>query len=187
MQKEYLVPASILIGCGIIGAGLYFGLRSQSQPVAPLPAVSVTGAAPGADGPRGQAPPANVPPPGAPPPAQPGPAGDMPGVSPPTVAADLQATVEKAATEALAAEKKNKLVPKCWEPAIKANPQPPAAKFTLDMTFDGQGNQITLGISEQRSAARADVAKCLREENLSLRIQRPPGNPVRVVLPLDFP
>jgi len=181
MQKDHLVPASILLGCTIIGAGLYFGLRSQSQPAGPASAAVAT--------PRSAeaytAPPPTTGPAG-PPPVLPG-LGMVPGLAGPTVPPELQAAVERAAAAALAEEKKKVFIPKCWQPAIAGAPQPAFAKFSLDMTFDPQGTEITRGLSEERSAPRPDVANCIRSLPMSLRISPPPGLPVRVNLPLELP
>lgn len=185
MQKELLVPGSILIGCTIIGAGLYFGLSARPEPAAGPFAGAVTAAADTGAKPAGS-PPANVavttPAPQPPPMGAP----MMPGLAGPSVPPAVQAAVEKAAAEALAAEKKNNLVPKCWKPALEKQPQPAVAKYSLDMTFDPQGTQITFGMNEERSALRSDVAACIQSQNITLRIA-PPGFPVRVLLPLEFP
>lgn len=187
MQKEYLVPASILIGCTIIGAGLFLGLRGQPAP--PPPALTAAPVARSSE-PHPAAPPVTA---AAPPPAPVAPmmgnpgAGALAGLSGPAVSPEVQAAVEKAATAALAEEKKAVFIPKCWQPALKEKPQPAVAKFSLDMTFDPQGTEITRGLSEDRSAPRPDVANCLRTLPMSLRVSPPPPVPVRVQLPLEFP
>lgn len=183
MQKELLVPASILIGCSIIGAGLYFGLKGQPQPVAPPAAIPGAGAGTGPAGPPSATVAITVPVPQQAP-AMPAPV--MPGLAGPAVPPEVQAAAERAATEALAAEKKSYFVPSCYKPAIEKQPQPPAAKYMVDMTFDPQGTQVTFGLNEDRSALRPDVAQCIRDRNLALKIP-PQGYPVRVMLPLEFP
>lgn len=182
MQKDHLVPISILLGCGMIAAGLYFGLRSQA-PAGPSPAASLAASgAPTSDAKppiaTSSAPPVLVPPPG---PIAPG------ALLPPTAPAEVQAAAERAANEAVLAEKKKTYLPKCWEPALKKAPQPAVAKYKLDMMFDPQGKQIGLGLQEDRAAVRTDVANCIRDLGLGLQLSPPPGVPVHVLVPLEFP
>ncbi len=181
MQKDHLVPISILLGCGMIAAGLYFGLRSQPPP-GPSPDASpaATGAATSGVRPTVlTAPPHPVTPP-------PGPAVAGAPVLP-AVPAEVQAAAERAANEAVLAEKKKTYVPKCWEPALAKAPQPAVAKYKLDMMFDPQGKQIGLGLQEDRSALRTDVANCIRDQGLTLQISPPPGVHVHVLVPLELP
>jgi hypothetical protein len=185
MKKEYLIPGSILIGCAMMALGLYFGARDGSPPGLRSGAIATSGAVVAtADEPAGRSGTAARPLPAAAPAADPGaPAGlAMPGAP-----ANVQAMVEKQAVLALEAEKKAAFIPRCWEPALKQKPEPARARFTLDMTFDGQGKEIARGISEDRSAPRVDVANCLRQIPMALQVTPPPGISVRVNLPLEFP
>jgi hypothetical protein len=177
MQKDHVIPLSILAGCGIIAAGLYFGLRAQSPQVAPAPAAPPGSAfATAADPPP---PPRSAPPP---------PLALPPTVSlAPTSPAELQATAEKAATAALLAEKKKTFLPKCWLPALQKEPRPAVAKYTLSMMFDAQGKEIGRALSEDRSALRSDVGRCLQDLPMGLQLEPPPGAPVSVTIPLEFP
>lgn len=105
----------------------------------------------------------------------------MPGVPP-----DVQAAAERAAHDALLGEKKRTLLPKCWQPALAQRPEPAIAKFRLNMMFDAQGREVGRGLHEDRSAIRTDVANCIRNQAMTLQIS-PPGVPVSVTVPLDFP
>ena len=87
---------------------------------------------------------------------------------------------------ALAKLKKDVFLPQCWTPALTAQPKPAVAKFQLDVTFNPQGQSVTVGVGEDRSAERYDVAQCLRGTVIVLNIP-PPGATVRTILPLEFP
>lgn len=178
MQKEYLLPASILLGCCVIGLGLFLGLRASSP-------------APGGVGSAGAASVSvTLGPPGGSPASAPAAAisgAGTAGAPPPSLSAGTQAQFEQAARAALAAEKKATFLPACWEPAIKSAPLPARAKFSLDVTFDAQGIEVARGISDDRSAPRNDVGICLRKLPMGLKLSPPPGVSVRVELPLELP
>lgn len=185
MQNEYLVPASILIGCSIIGVALY--LRPHDPPPAGAPAeASARRAEASASERRAEAPagakPGEMPPTSAPglDPAQ----MTTQGIGPRSAPAAVQAEAEKAAAAALEVEKKTNLLPKCWLPALQKSPKPAFARFNLDLTFDAQGMQIASGVNEDRSAPRSDVVGCI--QNLTLQIPAT-GQVVRVMVPLTFP
>ena len=74
----------------------------------------------------------------------------------------------------------------CWDPAAAAQPEPARARYTLDVSFDAAGRQVTFGLSETREFSRADVAQCLRDQPMSLRIPSP-GAPMRVTLAFELP
>ncbi len=181
MQKDLLLPASILAGCTIIGAGLFLGLRaSQPPPVGAVTSAPVAGAisapvmattaAPGA---------------AAAPPVMPGMA--FPGMAMPGVSPAVQSAAEASAKELLLAEKKNSFLPKCWDPALTRSPEPKTVKLVFSLNFDPQGREIGRAISEDRTAMREDVAICLRGLTSTLQISPPPGVPVRVDIPLELP
>lgn len=173
MKNEYLLPGAIVVGAGLIGAGLYFGLRAR-----PAPAPSVA-SAPAAVAP----PPAASAPAASPPPMPP-----IPGMGfvPPSVPAELQAKAEADARDAVARYKKDVLVPQCWLPAVKARPDPPRVQVTMSLAFGLDGAQIGLGLMETRGATREDVISCIRSQPMSLRIP-PPGVPVNLLVPLELP
>lgn len=183
MEKQYLIPGSILLGCAMIAGALYFGLQGgTSQPGAPgavSPSSAATAATPGLGGSS------------RPSPAQPTGAQALPGAAAavlnvPAAAADVQAAAVTAAKSAVETEKKATILPRCWEPAIKSRPSPAVAKYMINMTFDPTGKEVARGIAEDRAAERADVAACLRQLPLGLQIA-PPGVTVRVEVPLELP
>lgn len=174
MKNEYLLPGAVVIGAGLIGAGLYFGLRArpaEAPPPAPLPA-SARAAPPPVSAPAAAAPPMPV----------------IPGMgfTPPAVPADVLAKAEADAREALARNKEDVLVPKCWAPSLKASPDPPRVELKLSLSFGPDGAEIGRGLHETRGAARGDVTACVQNQPMTLRIS-PPGVPVNLLLPLEFP
>lgn len=179
MQKEHYLPASIVVGCALIGLGMYLGLRERAAPT-PLPPASQPSGHAAGHGATSQSLSPQGPSPQAPSPQQASPQ------SPTPAATADQAAAEKAALAALASVKKDTLTPRCWEPALKKAPEPAKAKFKLDVSFDAQGKQIMSGLHELREAPRLDVAACLRENPITLSIPAP-GAVVRLELPLDFP
>jgi hypothetical protein len=98
---------------------------------------------------------------------------------------ELKSTVAKQAAKALEAEREE-LVKACWEPAVKASPEPPKAKYIYNVSFDADGKEIARGVSETREMSRSDVAQCLRDRPLSLRIP-PPGVNVGVDVTFILP
>ena len=183
MFKDHLVPLSILVGATIIGLGLYFGLQRQQRPEAglpsPLPAPSPTTStftpSPSPLATSGVGEQAALPP-------QPG---RFP-VTPPAASPAIQTAADQAAVSALSVEKKTNFVPKCWVPSVQKSATPANAKYRLEMMFGADGVEIGRGIHEDRAATRDDVASCLRNMPIGLRIS-PPGAPVLVSLALEFP
>jgi len=172
--KELITPAAILIGSGIIGAGLYFGLQGQGKPPEredPPPSLRA----------------ASVAPPAPPPPAAPPAAGAPPGLdlAPPAPPAEAKKRALEEARKALEA-KRVEIVKTCWDPSAKKNPSPPKAKYLFDVSFDPQGNEIARGISDVRGMERPDTGQCLREQPMGLRIT-PPGVYVSVELEWTLP
>lgn len=180
MEKAYLLPLSILVGCTIIGGGLYFGLRQQA--VAPLPDASATAQSTAPTVPTA---------PAAPPttatvaalPMVPGPFGIPVQQIPP----EIQAATENAAKTALLAAKKDIFIPKCYQPGLAKQAEPKHMKLTYDLTFNAKGEEIMRGITEDRSAERADIAVCLRMLPDMLKLSYAPGMNVRVLIPVEFP
>lgn len=181
MQKEFLLPASILVGAAIIALGLFFGLRSGPTPSPGLDAAPSNAIV---AGPNQPATPPNDPP-GA------TTASPLQTATPePIVTSKVamkQADFERAAKAALAAEKKATFIPKCWTPLLAKQPEPATSKFLLNMTFDAKGVETGRGISEERGASRPDVANCLRLLPLGLKLTPPPGESVQVEIPLELP
>lgn len=162
-----LLPASILAGCGVIAAGLYLGLRA-SQPAAPPASSRPLDSAPAA---TSVAPPSAQ---AAPPPAR--------------VDADaVQKRVQEAAAAAIEKEKREKYLPQCWVPALEENPQPPTSKHFFVLGFDAEGRESVRGLSDIRGESRAEVGACVQRVPMGIRISPPPGIPVNVQVPLEFP
>jgi hypothetical protein len=174
-QESLYLPAAIVIGCGLIGAGLYFGLRSSGAPQGPStqqPPPVVLTSPPADTGGAMAAPPAPT----------------QPSVAMGTGAtADVRRRVEQAATAAIEAEKKSKFIPQCWEPAIKKNPDPPRSKHFFSLSFDAEGRENVRGVNDIRGESRGDVSVCLQSLPMGIRITPPPGVPIAVQVPIEFP
>ena len=177
VQRDLSLPAAVVIGSAIIGAGLYFGLRSQA-PATPAPAAGASDFGRPRDGAvagTGAA---------APPPALPPRGG---GLVMPGAPEEVRQRAENAAREALLAEKKARFIPECWAPAIKKQPSPATSKHVFSIGFDAQGREMGRGLKEIRGQTRGDVSQCLRAFPMGLRISPPPGVPIVVEIPIEFP
>jgi hypothetical protein len=91
----------------------------------------------------------------------------------------------RAAAKALFAAK-HEFAAKCWTPLLAAQPEPPRTQHRVRVTFDGTGTEIRRQIEDVAGATRADVARCLRELPLELRIAAF-GQPATVSVMLSFP
>jgi hypothetical protein len=61
------------------------------------------------------------------------------------------------------------------------------ARLTFNLTFDASGREIARGITGQRTAPGAELARCLREmDGIELAIPAP-GASVAVAVPVTFP
>ena len=79
------------------------------------------------------------------------------------------------------------MIESCWRPALAKSPKPATSFFVVNFTFAGDGLEIARGISEVRDQpSRPDVAACLRQQPIGLRIPAP-GGAVQLELPLAFP
>lgn len=185
-KKDLTIPGAILAGSAIIGAGLFFGLRSRGSEASvalpsPIGAAGSTQAspspqlAPGAPGAPGAAAPGQA--------VAPGEAAAPAAPAGPTD--ELKQKVIKQVTEALEGQRKD-LVKECWAPAAKANPEPALARYSFNVTFNAEGTEIARGISDVRGFERPDVGQCLRQRSLGLRIP-PPGVNVMVDVPFTLP
>lgn len=143
-----MVPAAILIGCTIVAAGLFFGLRSMA-PAPPGPVAVASETAPT---------PTPTPEPG------------------PVVAREV---VAQQAAEALAYHR-GLLVERCRPPAGAT------LRYSLDVTFDPQGAQVSRGIREDRENPRTAVARCISEALPALSVPAP-GAVTMVEVPLSLP
>lgn len=110
--------------------------------------------------------------------------------SPSSAPAAASATASRSKIEgelarAIAAQKKH-LVEKCWAPSAKESPEPARAKYTVVITFDGQGKQITRSILESRSTPRAGIIQCMQREMTTVTVSAP-GATTEVESPLELP
>jgi len=75
---------------------------------------------------------------------------------------------------------------RCYEPTFAGQTPPPSLRFTLDVTFDPAGTQITRGITEDREPPPGAVTQCVIDHLPPLLVP-PPGQVVMVEIPLKFP
>jgi hypothetical protein len=180
LGKDQTLPLSILGAGALVGIGLFFGLRRD-----PPPAVVPVGGAPSSPMVTSPAERGDVATPGRP--AEPQPAAPLARVDPGLgVAVPGSKAADEAAEKAVAAYKKKVLLPKCWEPATAKQPTPAKAKYKLSLAFDGAGKEIGRGLSEDRSAARPDVADCIRA--LPMALELPGGvGPANTTVEFELP
>ncbi len=174
MKGNNVIAAAVLLGCIIIAIAHYLGLKSQA--VAPPPA-------------KVEAPAETAPTPNEPPLTTANAPATLPPIPvPAATVAPTEAEVEAATVEAskVVATKKADLAKRCWAPLIAAIPEPALGKYALSMGFSADGKLIRYEVNMMRNAARPDVAECLMKNPLSLSV-RPPGKPVNVNVPLEFP
>jgi hypothetical protein len=166
-MDRLLLPVAIVVAGVAIGLGLYFGLQRAPQQLPPV-AHEVGAAAPA--------------------PAPPVPPEVAPVAAPPAAATgDVIQAAERHATMALDAHKKTVFLAECWEPIVAREPAPGTSRYIFQSTFDAEGREFTRAISEVRdTASRPDVAQCLRQLPMTLRIPAP-GMIVQVNLELEFP
>lgn len=156
-SESFLLPGAVVIGCGLVGAGLYFGLREAKQPpAAPGPAATPAVAVPGA---RARAA-----------------GGDD----------EVRRKAEQAARAAIDAEKQRRFLPECWAPAVQSNPQPPTSRHVFALGFDAQGRENVRGVNDIRGESREDVGRCLQRIPMGIRIP-PPGVPLSIEITVDLP
>jgi hypothetical protein len=167
-MERHLIAAAIAFAGIAVGAGLYFGLRPEPAPT------RLEGSPPAASD---RATPPSLP-------ALPSPPVGM-GLAP--VPSEVQARTDRHAALALAAQKETVFLPRCWAPAVERSPVPATSRYAIHASFDAGGREVVRGVSELRDVdSRPDVAACLRDLPLDLRIPAP-GLPVQVELLLDLP
>ena len=173
MKNQFHIPGAILLGCIIIAAALFLGLKSENTDRSPDEDVSDINSSERNVGKSGAGAPV---------------AEQAPGSAPDEPEPEVlpQAKVDSLAKEAL--EKTRQLMlERCWEPAIKENPEPKTSEFIYDMTFDGRtGKAISRGVNEIREKSRTDVGVCLRELPMDYVIE-PPGKNTRVEFSFTLP
>jgi hypothetical protein len=88
----------------------------------------------------------------------------------------------KSASAALAAYQPG-LRMACWP--TDAGELPPS-RWSVDLSFDANGQQLARGFSEERGASNPEVTKCVQRLLPPLRIAAP-GQTVRVEVPFALP
>lgn len=173
MARDLTIPASIVFGCALIGGGLFFGLRSQTQPAQPTASSSSSSSAL-------QTAPSSTPT-TQPLPPQPAQAAPAPNVDP---AAQKQAEAD--AIKAIAGLKTT-WTKSCWESALKTKAEPKTSTYRLNLALTPEGKLVGIGWSEVREApSRPDVAQCLRQERFTFSVS-PPGSSLSLDIPVEFP
>jgi hypothetical protein len=171
MQNKEIV-FSVLGAGAMIAVGLYLGLRQRpSEP----PGTVASGAAPGASITAPIAtpqPPAN----GSPVPVPT--LGDVPKAEQARVETAVRAAIEKA---------KPGVVEKCWKPSFAKTKDPASIKLHWNGTIGIAGEPTSFGFSEDRKASRPDVAQCVRDTSIEVKVTPPPAAPVLVDVPFDLP
>ena len=158
------LPLAIVIAGGLVGLGLYMGLRSSTPP------------APAADPPRAaKAPEVESPPP--PPPVAEKKTGEE--------LVTLQQTVERQALAAIEA-KREEIVTKCWNPSAEKNPEPAKVNVGLSLSFRATGVVVASGTIAKREGARHDIMECMGTIAHGIEIP-PPGQNVSVEVYFDLP
>ena len=157
MPVERATPIAILIGSGIIAAGVYFGLKAK--PDSPASRTEPTAEASAA------APPAST----------------------PAQTEETIAKVNENVRAALQREKAQTFIPKCWTPALAKTPEPSHSKVTFDMAFDPQGKEIARAVSEVRGESRTDVVQCLSKLPIGIKIPAPGVGVSSIRADVSFP
>jgi hypothetical protein len=83
-------------------------------------------------------------------------------------------------------EARPQLVERCWNPSVRAQPEPPEARFVLNFTFGADGGQITRGLAEVRGTSRPELTACLSDALPEIAVE-PPGRNTYVEVPLTLP
>jgi hypothetical protein len=164
-RTALLVPGAIVVGCGLIGLGLFMGLRQR-------PLGQVHAAASGAEqSAMPEAVSSGGKPPGVPV------TGSTPGVAPTgSLTAEAQAALDR---------EKPRIAAKCWTPPGPTEPR--SILLSYDVTFGLDGRPVIVAIGEQRESFRADVAACVRALPTSYLVVSPPQVTTRVLVDLRLP
>lgn len=175
MQRN-LTPTAIVAAGALIGLGLYSGLSNRPIEAPPASVSGVTSTAAVADVPPAQSSVALV----------------VPSASAVTsttsIAGLAPAAIEQSAAKGLAREKKARFVDTCWKPALAKVATPATSVYSVHLSFDPEGKEVARGVSEVRGKdSRQDVARCLREQPLGIKLDTPPGRTAQVDLELTFP
>lgn len=153
-NRSLSTQTAVLISGALIAVAVFFGLRTR-----PLP--PDTARPSGSSAPRGDTGPAGtagaVPPEGAPSPS------DSAAVSPEVVAAQVM--------EALKAQRKA-LVKRCWTTGDGGKSTTPVT-LHVNATFSATGQQLTLGLREDRATPLPELRQCVADALEPLEIPAP--------------
>ena len=174
-----VLAGAIVVAGGLVGLGLYLGLRAG----APAPE------APNASSHSPDLPTASV---------APIPSSSSPSLSPVPIAATVTSSVkvspEKAVAEAktaMLAQWSGPLKKACWGPIVAKAAEPKTSVHRVVLGFDAAGHEVARGISDVRDkTSRPDVGGCLRAlppDTVSALAIAAPGEPLQVELELSFP
>lgn len=166
------MPLAIVIAGGLVGLGLYMGLRS-SAPQAPAPTAAASPAPAKTADVEPKAVEAKAPPP------------PVPEKKTGEELATLQQTVERQALAAVEA-KREEILTKCWNPSAEKNPEPVKVNVGLSLSFRATGVIVASGTIANREAARHDMMDCLGRIAHGLEIP-PPGQSISVEVYFDLP
>ena len=105
-----------------------------------------------------------------------------PVVAPPVASPGL---VKQQASEALAYQRL-RLRDVCYRPAVQLAGAGLPAAWTLNVTFDAQGNQLVRGVEEHRGTSTPELTRCIGDAMQPLTVP-PPGATIIVEIELRFP
>jgi hypothetical protein len=145
-------PQAVVAGSAIVSLGLFLGLRGQAVGPAATEAPGAESAPPTRTEPRAES--------SLPSRAMVSQSPSAPQV--PARAGNAEAGRQRvqAALDAL----RSSLEKKCYAPSVAKAPQPVKYKVTLLYSFGPDGQQLSRGTEEDRSAARPDVTSCITEQ-----------------------
>ncbi|NUP08468.1 MAG: hypothetical protein HOW73_20655 [Polyangiaceae bacterium] len=174
LERQLLTPISIVIAGGLIGLGLFFGLRT--------PTAQPSSSAVSASAPIHQ------------------PATEAATAAGSAASLELQSTKQEARSalasadhkqverDALAAlERQRKvIVDACFSPALAKKPEPSPIKLRFNYAFGADGKQLGRGVAIDRGNSRSDVTNCILEKLPAISIPAP-GSVVTVDVPWTLP
>lgn len=165
------MPLAIVIAGGLVGLGLYMGLRSSAPqaPTAPAPPSAAKTAEAESKTADSKAPPTEP----------------VPDKKTGEELATLQQTVERQALAAVEA-KREEIVTKCWNPSAEKNPEPAKVNVGLSLSFRATGVVVASGTIANREAARHDMMDCIGAIAHGIEIP-PPGQSISVEVYFDLP
>lgn len=91
-----------------------------------------------------------------------------------------------AALEDAVADARSGIRSKCWNELATGEDTPSEVTLHLSVSFDGDGNVVASGVSEDREARLDGLAQCVTPLVHGLEIP-PPGEPVPVELSITVP